>query len=118
MKKRIKAFFELLKDAGSGTSNDRVAMMGAALAYYTMFSIAPLLVIALGVIGMVFGKKGDAQIFSTIGGMMGDNGALAIRGMVRGAIEDPHNGKIAAVAGCITLVVGASGIFLQLQDSL
>ncbi len=118
MNTRIKSIFELFKDAGSGVANDRVAMMGAALAYYTMFSIAPLLVIALGVVGMVFGEKGDAQIFSAIGGLMGENGAMTIRGMVRGAVENPREGMIAALIGCVTLVLGASGVFLQLQESL
>ena len=118
MNMRIKPVYAVLKDAARGIANDRVAMMGAALAYYTLFSIAPLLVIALGVVGMVFGDTGDAQIFDAIGGMMGENGAMAIRGMVRGAVENPHGGMIAALIGFLTLVVGASGIFLQLQDSL
>jgi membrane protein len=118
MEKRFRSFYGLLKTAGNRISEDKVPMMGAALAYYTTFSIAPLLVIALGVIGLVFGKKGDTQIFDTIGGMVGKNGALAIQGMVQGAAQQPHGGLIATIIGSITLVVGASGIFAQLQESL
>ena len=118
MKKRFMSFIALLKIAGKGIANDKVPTMGAALAYYTTFSIAPLLVIALGLIGLVIGKKGSAQIFETIGGLVGENGALAIQGMVQGATQHPHGGVIATVIGIITLVVGASGIFGQLQESL
>jgi membrane protein len=118
MENRIRSFFELLKTAGKGISNDNVPMMGAALAYYTTFSIAPLLVISLGIVGQVFGKKGATQIFGTIGGMVGENGALAIEGMVRGATQDPHSGIIATAIGGITLLAGATGLFAQLQESL
>ena len=118
MDRRIASFFELLKTAGNGAFDDKVPMMGAALAYYTTFSIAPLLVISLGVVGQVFGKNGGTTIFGTIGGMVGENGALAIEGMVRGATQHPHGGRIATVMGGITLIAGASGIFAQLQESL
>ncbi len=116
--KKIRLLVALLKNAGSGIFDDKVPMMGAALAYYTMFSIAPLLVIALGIVGMVFGEKGGEKIFETIGRLVGENGALAIQGMVQGAAGRPHSGKIATVIGGITLVAGASGIFVQLQESL
>jgi membrane protein len=118
MKKRLEPLFGLLVTAGKGIFEDKVPMMGAALAYYTAFSIAPLLVIVLGVLGMVFGKKGDTQVFGTIGAMVGENGALAIQGMVQGAAQQPHRGMIATVIGSITLLAGASGIFAQLQESL
>ena len=118
LKERLRSAYSLLKTAGERAVDDKVPTMGAALAYYTLFSIAPLLVIALGVIGMVFGKKGDLEIYGTIGGMVGENGAAAIEAMVRGAAARPHGGLIATVIGVAVLIVGASGIFAQLQESL
>ncbi|MFI5362476.1 MAG: YihY/virulence factor BrkB family protein [Elusimicrobiota bacterium] len=114
----IKTFFALLKNAGTGVLDDKVPMMGAALAYYTMFSIAPLLVISLAVVGFLFGENGDKQIFITIGDLVGKNGALAIQGMVQGAAAQRRSGMIATAIGLVTLFVGASGIFAQLQESL
>ena len=93
-------------------------MMGAALAYYTAFSIAPLLVIAIGVVGIVFGEKGGAGVFDTIRGLIGDNGALAVQSMVQGAASKPQAGVVATAVGIVTLLVGASGVFGQLQEAL
>ncbi len=93
-------------------------MMGAALAYYTIFSIAPLLVISMGVVGLFFGRAGSAEILDAIGGVAGVHGAQAIRAMVEGAASQPHAGFVATVIGVITLLVGASGVFGQLQESL
>ena len=61
----------MIKKAARGASEDKVPMMGAALAYYTTFSIAPMLVIAIGVVGIVFGEKGGAGVFETISGLVG-----------------------------------------------
>ena len=118
MKKKFMSFFGLLKTAATGMANDKVPTMGAAIAYYTAFSIAPLLVITLAVVGLVVGKGGSKEIFDTIGGMVGENGAKAIQGMVKGAAQQPHASMIATMIGIITLIAGASGIFTQLQESL
>ncbi len=111
-------FFESLKTAGKAYSDDKVPMMGAALAYYTAFAIAPLLVIALGAVGVFFGTDGERKIFGAISGMVGANGASAIEGMVRGALQHPQGGRIATLIGTVTLVAGALGVFCQLQESL
>jgi membrane protein len=99
-------------------SEDKVPMMGAALAYYAAFSIAPMLVIAIGVVGIVFGEKSGAGVFEAIRGLIGDNGAQAVQSMVEGAASKPHAGVVATVIGVITLLVGASGVFGQLQEAL
>ena len=67
MEKQVAAFIVLLRTAVKSIADDKVPMMGAALAFYTTFSIAPLLVIALGAIGLIFGKKSDTNIFGAIG---------------------------------------------------
>ena len=114
----IKSAFSLVKMAARGMVEDKVPTMGAALAYYTAFSIAPLLVIAIGVVGVVFGEKGGAGVFEAIRALIGDNGAQAVQSMVEGAASKPHAGVVATVIGVITLLIGATGVFGQLQEAL
>lgn len=107
-----------MKTALRASAEDRVPMMGAALAYYTVFSIAPLIVISMGVAGLFFGERGGAEILDAIGGVTGERGAQAVRAMVESAASRPHAGLVATVVGIVTLLLGASGVFTQLQDSL
>jgi membrane protein len=93
-------------------------MMGAALAYYMVFSIAPLLVISMGLAGLFFGERGGREILEAISGVAGSRGAQAVVAMVEGAASRPHAGYVATVVGVITLIVGASGVFGQLQEAL
>jgi membrane protein len=115
---RLKGFFGLVKTAGKEMGADKVSMMGAALSYYTAFSIAPLLVIAMGVVGIVFGEGGGEKIMDAVSGMVGSQGGEAIKTMVEGAAKKPQAGTVATVVGLLTLILGASGVFVQLQDSL
>ncbi len=110
--------FGLVKDALRGVVSDKVPMMGAALAYYTALSIAPLLVILIAVAGMFFGAQGGADVFETARALIGDDGALALRSMVEAAASRPHAGFVASILGVLTMLVGASGVFGQLQESL
>lgn len=108
----------LLKESASEWSNDKASRLAAALSYYTMFSIAPLLVIAISVAGLVFGQEAASnQVFHQIRGMVGDAGALAIQGMVEGAGKSGA-GVIGTAVGLATLLLGASGAIGQLQDAL
>ena len=118
MKRTLMTLYHLVKDSGARMLDDQVPMMGAALAYYMMFSIAPLLVIAIGAAGIVFGDKASADIFGAMSGMIGDQGAQAIQSMVNAAAARPHAGAIATAIGVATLLIGASGVFAQLQQSL
>ena len=113
----LKTAGAVLKAAARGVSQDRVPMMGAALAYYTVFSIAPLLVLTMAAAGLLFGGV-DARIFAEIQNFIGPNGAAAIRSMVQAAASKPHAGFVATVLGGVALIVGASGVFAQLQESL
>jgi len=115
---KAREYFGLLKDSGTRMSEDQVPMMGAALAYYMMFSIAPLLVIAIGAAGIVFGKKAAPEVFASIQSLLGPKGASAISSMVTAAAEKPNAGIVATSIGFLTLIAGASGVFSQLQQSL
>ncbi len=113
-----KALFELLKGAYNDWSEDKAPRLGASLAYYTVFSLAPLLLIVITIAGLVFGQEAvQGQIVAQIGGLVGDEGAEAIQQMIVGASK-PRTGAIATGIGIATLLFGASGVFGALHDAL
>jgi len=92
--------------------------LGAALAYYTVFSIAPLLVIAIGIAGLIFGREAaQGMIASQIAHLVGEQGGEAIQTMVASA-NKPGVGTFGTIAGIVMLLFGAAGLFGQLQDAL
>jgi membrane protein len=102
--------------AGWVEHND--ANMGAALAFYTMFAIAPILVIAVAVAGYVFGPHvAETQVLQQLSALLGDTGAKAIRDLLLSAHYSDQKG-FAAVVGIITLLVGATSVFGELQYTL
>ncbi len=114
----LKSVWSLIKEAVSQWSEDFAPSMGAALAYYTIFSIAPLLVIAIAVAGFFFGQDAaSGAIFAQLRGLVGDEGATAIQGLVKSASE-PGKGAFAAIAGFVTLLLGATTVFGELQSDL
>jgi membrane protein len=111
-------FFRLIKEAAIAWSNDKAPTLGAALAYYTAFSLAPLLLIAIGIASLIVGESSArsgilSELRQTLGPAMGD----AVAALLDNAYETGGNAAITAV-GLITLLVGASGVFVQLQESL
>lgn len=113
-----KSLWSLLKDTASEWVEDKAPRLGAALAYYTIFAIAPLLVIVIAVAGFVFGRQAaQGQIQEQIQGVVGEQGAKAIEAMVAGA-NKPAEGILATVLGVAMLLFGAMGLFGQLQDAL
>ena len=115
---RIGSMWSLIKESVSQWSEDYAPSMGAALAYYTIFSIAPLIVIAIAVAGFFFGQDAaSGEIFAQLRGLVGDEGAVAIQGLVKSASE-PGKGTFAAVAGIVTLLLGATTVFGELQSDL
>ncbi len=108
----------LLKDTFLAWSNDKVPRHGAALAYYTVLSLVPLLVVLIAMIGVIFGHEvGQGYVIGQIGNMVGAQSAEAIKDMIHRANE-PSTGIVATVLATGTLLLGASGVFAQLQDSL
>jgi membrane protein len=114
----VKSLWPLAKESVSQWSDDYAPSMGAALAYYTVFSIAPLLVIAIAVAGFFFGADAArGEIFAQLRGLIGDDGAVAIQGLVKSASET-GKGTFAAIAGIVTLLLGATTVFGELQSDL
>jgi membrane protein len=114
-----KEIFAILKQAGSDWMDDQAPTLGAALAYYTVFSLAPLLIIAIAIAGLVFGHEAaQGQIFDQLRGLLGEASAKSMQDMVQNANAKPATGVVATVIGVVTLLFGASGVFGQLQTSL
>jgi membrane protein len=113
-----KALFELFRDTFKDWSEDKAPRLGAALAYYTMFSLGPLLVIAISIASFVFGEEAArGQVVGTIGGVVGDDSAAVIEQTIENANKTGANIG-ATVIGIVTLLFGASGVFGQLKDAL
>jgi membrane protein len=92
--------------------------MGAALAYYTIFSLAPLLIIAVAIAGLAFGMQAaQGEIAGQIQGLVGREGAKAIEAMIQSA-HKPAHGVIGSMIGVFALFLGASGVFCEIQDAL
>lgn len=114
----IKRFFSMLKEAFADFLEDKAPRLGASLSFYTIFSIAPLLLIAIAIAGLVFGEEAArGEIVGTIGGLVGEKGAKAIEEMVENAGK-VRQGVMAAIIGFVALLFGASGVFGQLKDAL
>ena len=93
--------------------------LAAALSYYTLFSLAPLMIIAIAIAGFAFGREAaQNQIVETIQGMIGQDSAKAIQDMIQNASNQPKTGIVSTVLGIIALIFGAGGVVGQLQTSL
>ena len=114
-----KSLWQFIKDVFTKWINDDPFLLASSLSYYTLFSLTPLLIIAIAVAGFVFGQDAaQNQIVETIGGMIGPESAKAIQGMIENASDEPKTGIISTVLGAVTLLIGAGGVVGQLQTSL
>ncbi len=115
---RYKQLVRLFSRTLSSWSEDNAFRLSAALAFYTMFSLAPVLIIAIAIAGAVFGEQvARGEVMIRIAGLIGPAGALAIQELLASARA---SGVVnaASIAGLVTLLVGASGVFVALQDGL
>jgi membrane protein len=108
----------LLKQAGTAWLADNAPRLGAALAFYTLFSLAPVLIVAVSVAGFVFGEEAaQDEIVRQFQGLMGTQGATAIETILQ-STNRPALGVFATMLGLVAILVGASGAFNELQDAL
>jgi membrane protein len=108
----------LVKQAAGAWVDDRASSMGAALSYYTVFSIAPLLLIVISVAGLVFGREAaQGAIVAQLSSLIGTSGAHTVQELLR-SVSKPHEGVIATIAGVVLLLVGATTVFAELEDDL
>src|SRR5688572_30183570 len=114
----LRETWETIKETGSDWSDDNASRLAAALAYYALLSLAPLLVIAVAVAGFFFGTDAArGKVAAELGGIVGNDAAQSIQALVAGA-ESPAKGIISTIVGVVTLFFGASGVFRELQASL
>lgn len=114
----MKTLWSLLRETFAEWSRHQAPRLAAALAYYTIFSLAPLLVILLAIAGAILGPRAAAgQIYDQVRGAVGPEAAQMIETMIESAAR-PTQGWIASLLGAATLLLGAAGLFGQLQASL
>lgn len=107
-----------LAETFNSWSEHKDARLGAALAYYSVFSLGPLIVIAISIAGLAFGQEAvQGQVTGAIRGLLGDTGAQAVDAMLKGA-DRPREGMFATILGLGALVFAAIGVVVQLKDAL
>jgi membrane protein len=117
-REKLQQWWALVKRAVSAWSDDYAPSMGAALSYYTIFSLAPLLLIVISLAGLFFGADAArGEIFGQLRGLMGDDAAKAVEGVLA-SVNKPASGVIGTVIGIVVLLVGATSVFAELQDAL
>src|SRR4249919_3871542 len=111
-------WWTVAKEAATNWSEHKDARQGAALAYYSVFSLGPIIVIAIAIAGLFFGNEAvTSQVTSSLKEMMGDTGAEAIEAMLAGASR-PAAGILATILGIGALLFAAIGVVVQLKDAL
>jgi len=114
----IKKIGHLLKETFSGFIDDNGLKLSAALSYYTIFALPPLLIIIVSLCGIFFGHKAvNGEIYSQINGLVGNNAALQIQEIIKNVRLSTSNTFVASI-GAIILIIGASGVFAEIQDSI
>ncbi len=114
----FKKFFHVLKDAGGAFVADNAVKLSAALSYYTIFAIGPLLVIILSLSGIFLGQDAvQGKLYGQIRGVIGSSAAMQVQEIIQN-IQKSNNSSIGAIIGGVVLVIGATGIFVEIQDSI
>jgi membrane protein len=120
MKKKVslKGIWEILKNSFAGFGQDNVTKLSGSLAYYTVFSMGPLLVVIISLCGIFLGRDAvEGKIFTQLDGFVGHDTALQMQQIIKNA-SISGKGHIAAIIGIITLLIGATTVFGDIQDSI
>ncbi len=115
---QLRQLWNMLGQSVEAWLDDYAPSMGAALAYYTLFSLAPLLIIAIATAGLFFGQEAArGEIVAQIQDLIGREGAIAVQGMLQ-SVKEPGHDIVATVVSLLTLVIGATTVFAELQSDL
>lgn len=112
---------QLARDTVQAYIDDNGERLAAALAYYATFSLAPLIVLALAIAGLLYGQRSEAaqaELMSVAGEVVGTDGAALLEGVLEGAAAEPATGIWATVLSSLMLIIGATTLFGRLQDAL
>lgn len=114
----FKDYPKILKETFSAFMNDKGLKLSASLAYYTIFSLAPMLIVLLSIGGIFYGQDAlQGKVFSQINDFIGNDAAAQIQTTLQ-KLQLSGKSALAATTGVITLIIGASGIFVEIQDSI
>lgn len=118
VKLSLKGVWQILKDTGKDFVNSRITRMSAALAYYTVFSIAPMLILVISLSAIFYGRNAiEGSIYSEISSFVGSDAALQIQDLIKKATIKQGN-AFASGASIIALIIGATSVFGEIQDSI
>src|ERR1700759_3972348 len=114
----LKGWVGVCKQAIFSWLDDRAPTMGAAIAYYTVFSLAPILVLVIGVAGLAFGRgAAEGALFAELADLVGPESAAAVQAMLRSA-SGTRSGIVATAVGIGTLIIAATAVLGELQSAL
>jgi membrane protein len=114
----LRALPRTCRQASSDWIDDNASRLGAAVAFYTLLSLAPVIVIAVALAALIYGREAaEGRLASEIGGVAGPEAARTIQEIVKGAYQ-PRVGAIATLFGLATLAFGASSVFVELRDAM
>src|SRR3954471_13520267 len=117
MRRLWKKTWPVIKQTCSEWSGDKCPRLGAALSYYTVFSIAPVLIVAIAIAGIFLGHQAaQGKIVAQLSGLLGDDAAHMLQSAIGKSAQTRHG--VAAVIGIGTLLLGATGVMIELQDAL
>jgi len=115
---RIKAYWTILKQTFSDFIDDKVLKLSASLAYYTIFSVAPMLIVIIFFCDLFLGREAiEGTLYSQIKGLVGSDAAIQVQQMIRNASLS-QDMSWATIIGFVTLFIGATGVFAEIQDSI
>jgi len=118
IKKKLRTVFALLKETTNEAIDDNVMKLGAALSYYTIFSLPPLLIILISLSGVFFGEDAvRGTLFGQINGLVGNEAASQIQEAIKN-VKLSGNSTFASVLSITILIIGASGVFAEIQNSI
>ena len=115
---RIRKVYNLFKSAGNAFIDDNCFKLAASLSYYTVFALGPLLIIIISLVGFFFGREAtQGHIYPQINGLVGSEAALQIQDIIKN-IQQSESSTTGAIIGAFVLLIGATGVFTEMQDSI
>lgn len=120
MKKKFsfKMLWQILKDTFKGVGQDKIPKLSGSLAYYTVFSMGPLLVVIISLCGIILGREAiEGKVYEQLAGFVGDDTAKQLQQIIKN-VSLQGKSTVAAIIGSITLLVGATTVFAEIQDSI
>lgn len=120
MKKKFsfKGLWTVLKNSFKGFGDDKVTKLSGSLAYYTVFSMAPLLIMIISICGLLLGREAvEGKVYGQLAGFVGSDTAAQLQAMIKNASLTGKS-NVAAIIGGITLLIGATTVFAEIQDSI